>query len=160
MSLDHTESAAPLCHWRTGDRHCKLFPTAGRYCLWHQYWFRVVEQGDLPRSQREEFGAWWEQFQPWGTYAENPGQYWADVEVVWAGVSGERELPVMTSVIERELLLRRAEVRRYRASQEWGGDPWLRITGYPLPPWHINEWQGKIDAIKNNGSFLATKECG
>lgn len=148
------EASAKVCQWRTGVLMCRLIPTAGKYCLWHQHWVRLVDVGQLAKPQREAFGEWWEQFQPYGLYAENPGQWWADVDVLWQCLTGHTEAHRLTDVLARELYIRRAEVRRYLSGLPMGETPWERVSGLPLPPWHQRDWQARI---KIDGSSLAIK---
>jgi hypothetical protein len=144
------EASAKVCQWRTGVLMCRLIPTAGKYCLWHQHWVRLVDVGNLGRQQREEFGEWWDQFQPYGLYAENPGQWWADVDVLWQCLTGHTEAPCLTDVLARELYIRRAEVRRYLSGLPMGETPWDRVSGLPLPAWIRDEWQAKVDQKENS----------
>lgn len=143
-----------VCAWRTGQQHCRMRPTS-RYCSWHSYWFRLVQRGNLAREQREEFADWWEQFQPYGIYAESPGQWWADRDLLWSSISGEQDPPMLSKPIENELVLRRNEVFRARKGLVLAIDPWARLVGMPLPRWAKEEWKKKTD-----GSFLHTKQCG
>lgn len=140
------EASAKVCQWRTGVMMCRLIPTAGKYCLWHQHWVRLVDVGNLGRQQREEFGEWLEQFQPYGLYAENPGQWWADVDVLWQCLTGHTEAPRLTDVLARELYIRRAEVRRHLSGLPMGETPWDRVSGSPLPAWNKPEWQALVNA--------------
>lgn len=103
--------------------------------MWHAHWLRLVDAGSLGRPQAEVFAEWWEQFQPYGIYGDNPGPWWAAVEVLWPAMIGLGEPPVLTSALVNELLLRRAEVRHQRQGQPWERDPWPRVTGLPLPAW-------------------------
>lgn len=136
--------AAP-CAWRTGDRHCLIRP-AGKYCQWHQTWMRLVDVGSLGDGQAAAFQAWWEQFQPTGLYAENPGPWWADLSMLWASLIGLEEPPKLTDVLARELYIRRAEVRRYLSGLPMGETPWPRVHGLPLPTWSMEEWKAKVDS--------------
>lgn len=138
---------APLlsCAFRYGAHLCKMRPTSGRHCVWHAYWLRLVDAGNIARQQYDEFCEWWEQFQPYGIYGDNPGQWWADRDVLWPAMTGLGEPPVMTSLIQRELILRRAEVRHYKQGLPSMKDPWPRIEGKPLPEWNAAQWQEKID---------------
>lgn len=143
------QPAAPVaCAWRHGAYHCKLRPTSGRYCVWHAYWLRLVDAGTLGRSQYDEFGEWWEQFQPYGIYGDNPGPWWAAIEVLWPALTGLGEPPVLIPAIGNELLLRRAEVRHYQQGLAWGRDPWPRVSGLPLPVWEREQWQKRVDQLK------------
>jgi hypothetical protein len=155
MTSTAQPSMSSTCPWRTGVYQCKLLPTAGKYCQWHQYWLRLVDAGNLGRQQREEFMEWREQFQPYGIYAYNPGQWWADGEVVWAALTGVGEAPRMTEAIASELLLRRAEVRRYQQGQAWEHNPWARVDGSPLPEWSAEAWKRHVLI---NGSSLAIQQ--
>lgn len=141
-------AAKTSCSWRTGTRLCALMPTRSGRCQWHGYWARVVDAGLVGRDQCAEFGEWWEQFQPWGVYAENPGPWWAEVNLLWACLVGLGEMPVLTNELTRELYLRRTEVRRYRQGMAWEHEPWPRVTGAPLPPWTSEQWQAKIEECK------------
>lgn len=143
QTLQAVVQAAP-CAWRTGDRPCLIRP-AGKYCQWHQTWMRLVDVGSLGDGQEAEFQAWWEQFQPTGLYAENPGPWWADAEVLWLALTGHAEAPKLTDVLARELYIRRAEVRRYLSGLPMGETPWERVSGLPLPTWIMEEWQAKVD---------------
>lgn len=144
---------APVtCAWRTGTHLCKLLPTSGRHCIWHSYWMRLVDAGNFERQQYEEFCEWWEQFQPYGTYGDNPGPWWAAIDVLWPALTGLGEAPVLTSGVQKELLLRRAEVRRYKHGLTWDRDPWPRMTGSPLPVWAAERWQKRIDDSKTQGA--------
>lgn len=141
------------CRWRTGDRRCAI-PTVP-HCSWHRYWLRVVEQGVIVQPQYEAFCEWWEQFQPYGTYANTPGIWWADQDVLWAALCGQGDVPYTTEDIYRELYLRRAEVRLYRAGKAFDRAPWARMSGPPLPEWSEQAWKAKVD-----GSFHNIKQCG
>ena len=136
--------AAP-CAWRTGDRHCLIRP-AGKYCQWHQTWLRLVDVGAFGDGQEAQFMAWWEQFQPTGIYAENPGPWWADVGLLWQAITGQAEAPKLTVSLARELYSRRVEVRRYLRGLPLGETPWERVHGLPLPAWITEEWQAKVDS--------------
>lgn len=133
------------CAWRQGAHQCRMIPTSGRHCVWHAYWMRLVDAGNLGRQQYDEFCEWWEQFQPYGIYGDNHGQFWADRSVLWPALTGLGEPPVMTTAIANELLLRRAEVRHYKQGLDWPRDPWPRVSGLPLPEWQAEVWQKKID---------------
>lgn len=143
-----------LCAWRTGDRRCLIRP-AGKHCQWHQTWMRRVDVGALGDGQEAAFLAWWEQFQPTGLYADNPGPWWADAGLLWSCLTGHTDAPKLTDLLARELYIRRAEVRRYLSGLPMGETPWERVSRLPLPPWHQTDWQTKID-----GSSLAIKRCG
>lgn len=143
-----------VCAWRTGTTHCRMRPS-GAYCSWHSYWLRLVEHGNLMRQQQEEFFEWWEQFQPYGIYADQPGPWWADKELLWAAIIGKQDPPAKTSEVERELILRRHEVRRYSQGLTIAIEPSERVAGLPLPSWQEDEWKKKI-----NGSFQDIKQCG
>lgn len=132
------------CAWRTGDRPCLIRP-AGKYCQWHQTWLRLVDVGALGDGQEAQFVAWWEQFQPTGIYAENPGPWWADAGLLWQAITGQAEAPKLTDVLGRELYIRRAEVRRYLSGLPMGETPWPRVHGLPLPAWITEEWQARVD---------------
>ncbi len=140
-----TPPARVTCVWRTGAHTCKLLPTSGRHCAWHAHWMRLVNAGNIERQQYDEFCEWREQFQPYGRYGDNHGLWWAAIEVLWPAMIGLDEAPVLTPALESELLLRRAEVRRYRAGLAWDRDPWPRVSGMPLPVWQAEEWRKKID---------------
>lgn len=140
------------CDWRTGPRVCAMRPTSGRHCVWHAYWRRLVDAGNLGRQQYDEFCEWWEQFQPYGIYGDNPGQWWADTSVLWPALTGLGELPVQTPAISNELLLRRAEVRHYKQGLAWTRDPWPRVSGLPLPTWTAEEWHAKVDLTRKQGA--------
>lgn len=144
---------ASPCAWRTGDRHCLIRPV-GKYCQWHQAWMRLVDVGALGDGQEAEFLAWWEQFQPTGIYAENPGPWWVDAGLLWQAIIGHAEAPRLTDVLARELYIRRAEVRRYLSGLPMGETPWERVAGLPLPEWIMQEWQAKVDAQR-----VRTKEA-
>ncbi len=144
----------PVCAWRTGQKHCRMRPSS-RYCAWHSYWFRLVEYGNLARQQHDEFADWWEQFQPYGIYAERPGPWWADRELLWQAIIGEQEPPVKTRQIQSELDVRCNEVFRFRQGLVLAIDPWARLVGLPLPRWVEKEWKQK-----RHGSFPSTKQCG
>lgn len=135
-----------VCQWRTGVLFCQLIPTAGKYCLWHQHWVRLVDVGQLAKQQREVFGEWWEQFQPYGLYAENPGQWWADVDLLWQCLCGNQAPVKLSDVQARELYMRRAEVRRHLSGLPMGETPWARVHGLPLPAWNKAEWQARVNA--------------
>lgn len=143
------------CVWRTGVQGCRMLPTSGRHCAWHGHWMRLVDVGNVGRQQYAEFCDWWELFQPYGIYGDHPGQWWADKHVLWQALMGEGQPPVLSESIANELLLRRAEVRRYRQGVAWGADPWARVDETPLPRWIEEEWKNKI-----HGSSLATNPCG
>lgn len=145
MTKKERDAVEPkVCAWRTGQQHCRMRPSS-RYCAWHSYWFRLVEYGNLARQQQEEFADWWEQFQPYGIYADSPGQWWADRELLWQAIIGEQAPPVMTRQIENELVLRRNEVFRARQGLVLAIDPWARLVGLPLPRWIEKEWKAKSD---------------
>lgn len=132
------------CAWRTGDRLCLIRP-AGKYCQWHQHWMRLVDVGALGDGQEAQFVAWWEQFQPTGIYAENPGPWWVDAGMLWQAIIGQQEAPKLTDVLARELYIRRAEVRRYLSGLQMDDTPWARVYGLPLPSWITAEWHAKVD---------------
>jgi hypothetical protein len=140
------ESPAPslaTCAWRTGAYACRLPAGSGHRCAWHAYWLRLVDAGNLGRQQYDEFGEWWEQFQPWGQYAENHGPWWAAIEALWPALTGLADPPVLTRELRNELLLRRADVRRYLTGQPSGQAPWPRLHGQPLPAWSAECWQAR-----------------
>lgn len=138
------------CAWRTGAARCQIRVRAdGLRCQWHTHWVRLVDAGHLDQQQYEAFVEWWEQFQPYGHYGDNPGPWWAAIEVLWPVLTGCGEPPVLTSEISRELQLRRAEVRHYRDGLSWS-DPWPRVMSLLLPRWEAEEWQGKINAPTHN----------
>lgn len=134
------------CGWRTGVVACRFRPTSGKYCAWHAYWARLVDVGGFSRQQREEFAIWWEQFQPTGIYAENPGPWWADQALLWEALTGQSDPPKFTDVLARELYTRRAEVRRYLISLPMCETPWPRVSGLPLPTWIDQQWKAIVDA--------------
>lgn len=138
--------STPTCAWRTGAYVCRMMPTSARYCLFHRHWLTLIDARVFGRSQQDEFREWWEQFQPYGRYGDNPGLWWADMHVLWACLTGLGEPPLLTDALSRELYLRRAQVRRYRQGVAWERDPWPRMTGAPLPPWHAEQWQAKATA--------------
>ena len=135
---------ASPCAWRTGDRSCLIRPT-GKYCQWHQTWLRLVDVGALGDGQEAAFVAWWEQFQPTGIYAENPGPWWAEAGLLWQSITGQAEAPKLTDVLGRELYIRRAEVRRYLSGLPMGETPWERVNGLPLPAWVTTQWQAQLN---------------
>ena len=143
------------CRWKTGDRRCRLHPTAAGRCAWHHHWGRLVDSGVVGDGQEAEFCAWWEQFQPYGVYGDQHGPWWADLDVLWAALCGLGDVPALTDVLARELYSRRCDVRRYRAGLAVGETPWARVSGYPLPLWDEVEWKNKVD-----GSSLHTRQCG
>lgn len=145
--------AVKTCGWRTGVNTCRMLRGTDKHCLWHRYWIRMVDVGVLGRSQQDEFMEWWEQFQPYGIYGDRPGQWWASIDALWPALTGVGDPPVLTHALENELLVRRAQVRRYQLGQPWTSDPWPRRSGEPLPAW--DDWKNKI-----HGSFQATKQCG
>lgn len=145
MSTPAPAESVRVCQWRTGVLFCQLIPTAGKYCLWHQHWVRLVDAGNLGRQQREEFGEWWEQFQPYGLYAENPGQWWAHVDVLWSCLCGYAQPTRLTDIQARELYIRRCEVRRYLSGLPMGVTPWERVYDLPLPAWIKQDWQAKVE---------------
>ena len=133
------------CRWRTGDRRCRLQPTAVGRCAWHHHWARLVDSGAVGRGQEEEFREWWEQFQPWGVYGDRPGPWWADVEMLWSALCGFGDAPVLTVRHENELLLRRCEVFNYRQGRvAYSPHPWPRLNEAPLPQWNVDYWSKKI----------------
>lgn len=139
------QSPPPMtCVFRYGAHACQMRPTSGRRCVWHAYWLRMVEAGNIGKGQYDEFCEWWEQFQPYGIYGDNPGQWWADTAVLWPAMTGLGEPPVLTLACSNELILRRAEVRHYRQGLDWVRDPWPRVKGKPLPVWTAEDWQLKI----------------
>ena len=135
------------CAWRTGAYACTIPASSGHRCAWHGYWLRIVETGNIGRQQYEEFCEWWEQFQPYGQYAENHGPWWAAIEVLWTALTGMADPPMLTREIRSELLLRRAEVRHMKIGQPWTRDPWPRLSGTPLPVWEPAQWQRKIRPV-------------
>lgn len=145
--------AIKTCGWRTGVNTCRMLRGTDKHCLWHRYWIRLVDVCVPGRSQEDEFVEWWEQFQPYGIYGDRPGQWWGSIDALWPALTGAGDPPVLTQAMENELLLRRAQVRRYQLGVPWGSDPWPRISGEPLPVW--DEWMNKI-----HGSLLAKKQCG
>lgn len=144
---------AEPCAWKTGDRRCGIPVSSGVRCQWHQYWLRLVETGAIGDGQEDTFRAWWAQFQPTGIYADNPGPWWADVDVLWSCLSGCTEAPTLTPALARELYSRRVEVRRFLQGLPMGQTPWDRVHGLPLPPWELAEWQAILTRITNHGSF-------
>ena len=154
------ESLKPqICGWRTGPKHCLIAVLSGSHCAWHQHWLRVVGAGNVGRQQFEEFCEWWEQFQPYGQYAENHGPWWAAVDVLWAALTGVAAVPAMTTVIANELLLRRAEVRRFRQRLPWTGDPWPRMSDMPLPAWRPEHWQPKCSSSEEHFERRKERSC-
>lgn len=142
---DESEVVVVACAWMTGDRRCLIRPSGGMRCQWHQHWMRMVDAGSIGEGQEAAFRVWWEQFQPTGIYAENPGPWWADVEVLWQSLIGQAEAPKLTSELARELYIRRAEVRRFLSGLPMGETPWDRVQGLPLPVWCDDEWKDKVD---------------
>lgn len=136
------------CAFRYGSHLCKMRPTSGRHCVWHAYWLRLADAGNLGRQQYDEFIEWWEQFQPYGIYGDNPGQWWADHDLLWQAMIGVGDPPVLTPVLSKELQLRRAEVRHYKQGLPWVKDPWPRVSSLPLPAWEADVWQKKIDEAR------------
>jgi hypothetical protein len=134
------------CAWHTGASRCALHVFAEQRCQWHRQWVRLVDAGNLGRQQYAEFAEWWEQFQPYGRYGDNPGQWWAALDVLWPAMTGCDVAPVLTLDISRELQARRAEVRRFKAGLDWQ-DPWPRLHGAPLPEWNREQWQAKVVAL-------------
>lgn len=134
---------SPTCGWRTGVHPCRMLRGTKTYCLFHSHWARLVEVRQLDRPQAEEFAVWWEQFQPWGIYGDRPGPWWASVAALWPALRGVADPPRLTSMLENELCLRRAEVSRYQRGICWDRDPWPRVSGEPLPEWIAAEWQAK-----------------
>lgn len=153
MTQSHAPAEPGRCAWKTGDRHCRMWP-AGKHCQWHQAWLRQVDVGAIGEGQAAAFQVWWEQFQPTGLYADNPGQWWADALLLWQCVIGLDDPPKLTDVMARELYIRRAEVRRYLSGLPMGVTPWERVTGLPLPRWEELEWKYKIQAMIKHGSFI------
>lgn len=148
--------SAPLsCVWRTGVYGCRMPVASERRCGWHRYWVRMADAGNIARAQYDEFCEWWEQFQPYGSYADNHGPWWAAVEALWPALTGVGDPPVMTSSIENELLLRRAEVRRFLAGQQGVVAPWPRVHGLPLPSWETDVWQRQALASLQGGRSVA-----
>lgn len=131
-----------LCAWRTGDRRCLIRP-AGKHCQWHQAWLRKADVGALGDGQEAEFLVWWEQFQPTGLYAENPGPWWADAGLLWQALTGHVEPPKITDLLARELHIRRVEVWRYLSGLPIGEMPKDRVSGLPLPAWVAEDWQAR-----------------
>lgn len=140
-----TESSS-TCSWRTGAHGCKMKRSSAKHCLFHLHWLRLVDHGVLGRQQYDEFVDWWEQYQPYGPYGDRPGQWWASVAALWPALTGVGDPPVLTQAIDRELYLRRAEVRKHLAGLPWPGDPWPRLHGEPLPAWSSQHWQLKINS--------------
>lgn len=160
LSAPVGEEAAVSCAWHTGTRRCGILVSAGTRCQWHQHWMRLVDAGVVGRDQSAEFCEWWEQFQPWGVYAMNPGPWWADVALLWTCLIGLGVMPVLTAEISGELYLRRAQVRRYLHGLPWPGDPWPRHTELSLPPWQADAWQAKVDALKTTTAPTPVTEKG
>lgn len=133
------------CVWRTGDRRCLIPLSSGVRCQWHQHWMRMVDVGELGDGQEAAFRVWWAQFQPTGLYAENPGPWWADADLLWYCLTGQAEAPRLTDVLGRELYIRRAEVRRYLSGFQMGETPWERVNGLPLPAWVTTQWQAQLN---------------
>jgi len=146
-STPGSAQAVSGCTWRTGAHACRMPTAADRRCGWHRYWIRLVDGGNVGRQQYDEFCDWWEQFQPYGTYADNPGPWWAAIEALWPAMTGLGDPPVLTAALENELVLRRAEVRRFRVGVAWGRDPWPRVSGLPLPVWEAAAWQAKAGPV-------------
>lgn len=154
MTNSEKEAVLPTaCAWRTGARRCRIPLSGGHRCQWHQHWMRLVDVGALGDGQEAAFRVWWEQFQPTGIYAENPGPWWADVELVWQCLTGHVDPPKLTDVLARELYIRRAEVRRYLSGLPMGETPWDRVSGWPLPAWIEDKWKAKVD-IENKSRVL------
>jgi phospholipase/lecithinase/hemolysin len=80
---------------------------------------RLVDAGNLGRQQYDEFAEWWEQFQPYGRYGDNPGPWWAAIETLWPAMTGCGDAPVLTAEISLELQARRAEVRHFKSGIPW-----------------------------------------
>lgn len=134
-----------MCAWRTGDRRCLVSPAGGRRCAWHTQWVRMVDAGAIGDGQEAAFLQWWEQFQPTGIYADNPGPWWADAGLLWQSLTGHVDTPKLTAELARELYVRRAEVRRYLSGLPMGETPWSRVDGLPLPYWDDDIWKRKAD---------------
>lgn len=133
------------CGWNTEGRPCALLSTSAGFCLWHRHWLRLIEHGAPGRNDHEEFAEWWEQFQPYGNYALNPGQWWSAIDVLWPALRGIGMSPILTHETEHELFLRRSEVHRYEHGlPAMTRAPWARLSGGPLPPWHAEDWQAKV----------------
>ena len=145
-------ATAPLCAWRTGNRRCLIPLSSGVRCQWHTHWMRLVYVGELHEGQETAFRAWWAQFQPTGLYAENPGPWWADADLLWYCLTGQSDAPKLTDVLARELYIRRAEVRRYLSGLPMGETPWDRVHGLPLPTWITEEWQEKLNTASTEAS--------
>lgn len=143
----NADAPVPTCGWRTGDRRCQIRLTHGVRCQWHQRWVWLVDVGAIGEGQAAAFVAWWAQFQPTGIYADNPGPWWADADLLWYCLIGQGPQPVLTDVLARELYIRRCEVRRYRSGLPKGKAPWPRVSGLPLPEWIEEEWKGKMDMM-------------
>lgn len=134
--------AVETCRWRTGDRRCAIPMTP--YCSFHSHWMRLVDHRVLDRQQQEEFFDWWEQFQPYGRYGNNPGIWWADRDVLWAALTGVGAVPVTDESIKMELYLRRVEVRNFlRNEARVINNSWDRKMGLPLPAWDADRWKEK-----------------
>lgn len=136
------------CAWRTGASRCGIHVYTQLRCQWHQHWFMIIDGGYPGLEQHDAFAEWWEQFQPYGQYGDNPGPWWASKEMLWRVLSGQEEQPVLTSAIENELILRRADVRRYRYGMNQSSDPWPRLTDIRLPPWDAIQWQQTMNAMR------------
>ena len=134
---------SPICSWRTGAHVCRMRRSTARHCLFHAHWIRLVDYGVLGRQQYEEFCEWWEQYQPYGPYGDRPGQWWASIASLWPALTGLGDPPRLTTALEDELVVRRAEVSRFRRGLAWTGVPWPRYSGEPLPRWERDEWQAK-----------------
>lgn len=135
----------PTCSWTIESRTCGMLATASGFCLWHRHWLRLIDDGAPGRTDHEEFADWWEQFQPYGAYGLNPGQWWAAIDVLWAALRGMGMSAILTKEIERELFLRQSEVHRYERGLSALKAPWPRVTGLPLPPWSEESWHAKVD---------------
>lgn len=152
MTKREKEAIEPsVCAWRTGQRPCRMRPSS-RYCAWHSHWFRLVDRGELAQTQHDAFTDWWEQFQPYGIYADSPGLWWADRELLWQALIGQQDPPMLTKQVENELVLRRNEVFRFRQGLALAIDPWARLVGLPLPRWVEKEWK-----VKANGGNACAK---
>lgn len=136
--MNSEETSGSTCTWRTGVNVCRMRRSSVKYCLFHQHWVRLVDHGVLGRQQDDELVEWLEQFQPYGPYGNQPGQWWASVDALWPALKGVADPPVLTDALSNELYLRRAQVSYARNGREWTGDPWPRLTGYPLPGWPID----------------------
>ncbi|WP_447979051.1 hypothetical protein [Candidatus Nitrospira bockiana] len=137
------------CDWRSHGRACTMLANSSRspLCSWHYHWSTIAQDD---RHERVEFATWLKKFRPGGDYGHNPGQWWADEDLLWECVNGLTMPPKRTEEIAVELLMRDNEY--WYARRGLTPPPHYarhRLSGYPLPPWYGPELEAEAQEVRH-----------